>query len=247
MYCENALVSTIHRHCAGIANAGASHSTQKRIKENEKKLSLRAVVFDYGMVLTGPPDAASRQALLDITGLPPARFDAIYWVDRHAYDEGKLTGLQFWQKFVGAAGLALSSETIAELNHWDGRMWTTQNPAMLDWQRAVRQRGLRTAILSNMGDNVLANMEREFDWFPQFDVLIWSFQHRMAKPEPAIYRLVLEKLDTQPAETLFLDDKPLNVDAARALGMQALVFSNIDKLRADLIAGGLDASLPLPE
>jgi FMN phosphatase YigB (HAD superfamily) len=78
-------------------------------------------------------------------------------------------------------------------------------------------------------------------------VLIWSFQHRMAKPEPAIYRLVLEKLGTEPAETLFLDDKQLNVDAARALGMQALVFSNIDKLRTDLIAAGLDAFLPLPD
>jgi putative hydrolase of the HAD superfamily len=210
-------------------------------------LSLRAVVFDYGMVLSGPPAPASRQQLLRITGVAPELFDALYWAHRHAYDEGKLTGLEFWQKFIHEAGLNLSPADIDELNHWDGRMWTTQNPAMLAWQLAVRQRGLRTAILSNMGDTVLATMEREFDWFPHFDVLIWSFQHRMAKPEPAIYRLVLEKLGTEPAETLFLDDKQLNVDAARALGMQALVFSNIDKLRTDLIAAGLDAFLPLPD
>ena len=213
----------------------------------EEKLSLRAVIFDYGMVLTGPPDPAARLALLGITGLSPARFDALYWVDRHAYDEGKLTGLEFWQKFARDAGLQLSAAAIEDLNHWDARMWTTQNHAMLAWQRAVRGRGLRTAILSNMGDNVLANMQREFDWFSQFDALVWSFQHGMAKPEPAIYRLVLEKLGTQPAETLFLDDKPVNVDAARSLGLKALVFSNIDQLRADLIASSLDAALPLPE
>ena len=72
-------------------------------------------------------------------------------------------------------------------------MWTTQNPAMLAWQQQLKQRGLLTAILSNMGDNVLANIEREFDWIHRFDVLVWSFQLRMAKPDPAIYRHVLEQ------------------------------------------------------
>lgn len=210
-------------------------------------MSLRAVVFDYGMVLTGPRDEAAHNALLRITGLDPDRFETLYWADRHAYDEGKLTGLQFWQKFVRDAGLNLPPATVDELNLWDARMWTTQDPAMLAWQRAVKQRGLRTAILSNMGDSVLANMERELNWLPQFDVLVWSYQYGVAKPEPAIYRLVLEKLGTKPAETLFLDDKPINVDAARALGMKALVFSTVDQLRVDLVTKGLDAFLPLPE
>ena len=125
-------------------------------------------------------------------------------------------------------------------------MWTTQNPAMLAWQQQLKQRGLLTAILSNMGDNVLENMERTFDWLPRFDVLVWSYQVRMAKPAPAIYRLVLKRLGTRPEETLFLDDRPVNVEAARALGMLAFDFSTVDRLRADLIASGLDSSLPLP-
>jgi len=54
-------------------------------------LGLRAVIFDYGMVLTGPPDPKAHAALLRITGLPLARFESLYWADRHAYDEGKLT------------------------------------------------------------------------------------------------------------------------------------------------------------
>jgi putative hydrolase of the HAD superfamily len=209
-------------------------------------LSLRAVVFDYGMVLTGPRDETAHKALLRITGLDPERFETLYWADRHAYDEGKLTGLQFWQKFVRDAGLNLPPETVDELKQWDAQMWTTQNPAMFAWQRALRQRGVLTAILSNMGDTVLANMQREFDWFPQFDALVWSYQHGIAKPAPAIYFLVLEKLRAQPGEALFLDDKPVNVEVARELGMKALVFSTVDRLRADLIAQGLDAFLPLP-
>jgi putative hydrolase of the HAD superfamily len=209
-------------------------------------LALRAVVFDYGLVLTGPQDPEAHAALMRITGLPLDRFESLYWADRHAYDEGKLTGIAFWQKFLRQAGLSPDQRTVEELNQWDARMWTTQNPAMLAWQQQLKQHGLLTAILSNMGDNVLENMERTFDWLPRFDVLVWSYQVRMAKPAPAIYRLVLNKLGTRPEETLFLDDRPVNVEAARALGLLALDFSTVDRLRADLIASGLDSSLPLP-
>jgi putative hydrolase of the HAD superfamily len=125
-------------------------------------------------------------------------------------------------------------------------MWTTQNDAMLAWQQQLKQRGILTAILSNMGDNVLANMKREFDWLSRFDVLVWSYQLGMAKPDPAIYRYVLKELGTRPEETLFIDDKPLNVEAADALGMKVLVFTTVERLRANLIAQGLDAALPLP-
>ena len=209
-------------------------------------MSLRAVVFDYGMVLTGPQDPGAHAALLRITGLPLERFEPLYWADRHAYDEGKLTGMAFWQKLIREAGLDLPAEAADELNLWDARMWTTENPAMLAWQLALKQRGTLTAILSNMGDNVLENMQRTFDWLPRFDVLVWSYQLRMAKPDPAIYHYVLNKLGTQPAETLFLDDRPVNVEAALALGIQAILFSTVDQLRLDLVAAGLDAEIPLP-
>ena len=125
-------------------------------------------------------------------------------------------------------------------------MWTTQNPAMLAWQRQLKQHGISTAILSNMGDTVLANIEREFDWLPRFDVLVWSFQHNMAKPEPAIYRLTLDSLGTQPEETLFIDDKQVNIDAARALGIVSIHFTTVERMREQLIELELGDALPLP-
>lgn len=209
-------------------------------------MGLRAVVFDYGMVLTGPPDPKAHASLLRITGLPLDRFENFYWADRHDYDLGVLTGIDFWEKFIADAGLSLEPGVADELNQWDSQMWTAQNPVMLAWHVQLKERGLRTAILSNMGDSVLANIEREFAWIQDFDVLVWSYQLHMAKPDPEIYRYVLKELGTLPDETLFLDDKLVNIQAARALGIRAIHFSTVEQLRADLIVAGLASELPLP-
>jgi putative hydrolase of the HAD superfamily len=198
------------------------------------------------MVLTGTPDVAAHDAMVRVSGLSAQQFEELYWADRHAYDEGTLTGVKFWEKFARDANLPLTTSDLAELNHQDALMWTTQNPAMLAWQRKLKSHGVRTAILSNMGDSVLENIKREFRWIDDFDVLVWSFQLHLAKPDPAIYRHVLKELGMRPEETLFLDDKRINVEAAQALGMKALEFTTVDRLRDDLIAAGFDSELPLP-
>jgi putative hydrolase of the HAD superfamily len=212
----------------------------------EVTLALRAVIFDYGRVLTGPPDPAAYAELQRISGLSADRLDSFYWADRQAYDEGKLTGLGFWRNIVRDAGLTLGESEIAELNLWDARMWTRGDPAMLAWQLAIKQRGLLTAIVSNMGDSVHEHMMRELDWLSRFDVLVWSYQLGVAKPDPAIYRYAMERLGTRPDETLFLDDKAENVETAAALGMKGMIFSTIEKLRLDLAESGLDRELSLP-
>jgi putative hydrolase of the HAD superfamily len=209
-------------------------------------LALRAVVFDYGIVLTGPPDPEAWANLLRISGLPQERFEPLYWTDRRAYDEGHLSGVGFWQRFLLSAGIPANWAKAEELNRWDARLWTVENPAMLAWQLQLKERGLKTAILSNIGDSVLESVEREFDWIHRFDVLVWSYQFGVAKPDPAIYRHTLDELGTRPEETLFIDDKRENMEAARALGMPSIQYSSVEGLRADLIAVGLDAELPLP-
>ena len=198
------------------------------------------------MVLTGPPDPAARAALLHIANLPAERLDSIYWAERHAYDEGKLTGLEFWQKLAREASLDLKPAELEDLNGWDARMWATENPPMLAWQLALKQHGLLTAILSNIGDTVCEHIQRSHRWLSRFDVLVWSYRLHMAKPDPAIFHYALEKLGTRPEETLFIDDRPVNIEAANALGIKGVVFSTVEKLREDLIASHLDSELPLP-
>jgi putative hydrolase of the HAD superfamily len=209
-------------------------------------LALRAVAFDYGRVLSGPPHPEAYESLQQITRLSQGEFEERYWIDRLAYDRGDLSGLAFWKKFVGDASLNLSDVEVARLSETDATMWTTANAEMLDWHRRLKEHGFRTAILSNMGDSVLENIERSFPWISGFDVLVWSYQHGMVKPEPEIYNLLLERLGTSAEETLFLDDKLENIEAARRLGIQALQFSSVDRLRDDLISEGFDQWLPLP-
>jgi FMN phosphatase YigB (HAD superfamily) len=69
---------------------------------------------------------------------------------------------------------------------------------------------------------------------------------RLVKPDPAIYRYALDKLGTLPEEALFIDDRQENVDTAIETGMKGLVFSTVERLRADLVATGLGEELPLP-
>ena len=215
------------------------------MQAGRERVTIRGVIFDYGMVLTGPPVAEAHAEMVRITGLPADEFERLYWADRHAYDEGKLSGVTFWEKFRQESGLNLTEDQLAELNREDARMWTTSDPAMLAWQQRLKAHGIRTAILSNMGDSVLENIEREFAWIHGFDVLVWSYQHGMAKPDRAIYEHALEQIGTVPAETIFVDDKLENVVAARAVGMKAVQFSTVDRLREELKAAGWD--IPLPE
>src|ERR1700735_3217917 len=65
---------------------------RRRCDVDEVAVALRAVIFDYGRVLTGPPDPAAYAELMRITGLTADRLDQFYWKDRNAYDEGKLGG-----------------------------------------------------------------------------------------------------------------------------------------------------------
>ncbi len=209
-------------------------------------MALRAVVFDYGMVLTNPPDQAARKELERITGLSSEDFEARYWVDRLAYDRGDLTGLAFWRKLAADAGLTLAEEELAMLNAQDARMWTVANQEMLDWHQRLKAAGIRTGILSNMGDNVLERILEIFAWVEDFDALVWSYQHGMVKPDAAIYELVVERVGVPPEEILFLDDRLENIEGAERVGIHGLQFSTVEQLRKDLVLKGYDAWLPLP-
>ena len=207
-------------------------------------MSLQAVIFDYGLVLSGPAVPAARARLLELTGLAPQTFDAHYWKYRLDYDRGTLNGRTYWETIARDAGLTLTPDQIEKLIEQDVLLWASANPVMLDWVISVRQAGMKIAILSNMGEDLLAHMRKNFRWLDGFHHLTWSCELDMIKPEAKIYLHTLEKLGVQPGQALFLDDKIENVEGARSVGMHALQFSNAKKLQEDLIQHGWDKELP---
>jgi putative hydrolase of the HAD superfamily len=111
----------------------------------------------------------------------------------------------------------------------------------LELAREIKAAGVRTAILSNMPHDLLEEMRKNFDWLDEFDVQIWSCEHGIVKPDPAIYRLCLNALGCEPHRTLFFDDRPNNIEGARQAGMKAHLFESADQAAA-LVGSGLDGT-----
>ena len=207
-------------------------------------MNLRAVLFDFGMVLSTAPIATAHQSLLGISALDADVFDRHYWAHRHAYDEGKFTGESYWQKVASDAGIKLSAQQIKDLVAADILMWSGINVPMLEWARSIGRAGFKTGILSNIGFELATAMEKNFPWVEEFKYSIWSCRLAMAKPDPKIFHCAQEKLQVAPQEILFIDDREENIRAAREAGFHGIIFKDVDQLRRDLKEQGLAKLLP---
>jgi 2-haloacid dehalogenase len=77
------------------------------------------------------------------------------------------------------------------------------------------------------------------DIFGRFRDVVVSGDEKLVKPNPAIYRLALERFGLDPGDAVFVDDNAANVDAANALGIRGILFASADSFRAELVRLGL--------
>lgn len=201
-----------------------------------------AVVFDYGSVLSQMPTAEEVRDFARLVGVPDPPFFQVYADTRDEYDLGRHDCHGHWQKFATAAGISLTREQIARIVEFENRMWVRENREVLELAREIRSHGMRTAILSNIPHDLLAELRRSFGWLDEFDVQIWSCEHGVIKPDGAIYRLCLEALGCEPHRALFFDDRPRNVEGARKVGMEAHVFQSAGQAR-QIVGAGLPATV----
>jgi 2-haloacid dehalogenase len=103
----------------------------------------------------------------------------------------------------------------------------------------LKRRGVRCYALSNMEAETFPLRMDRYDFLRSLDGHVISGFERVAKPDPRIFRLLLERYELPLGRTLFIDDKAINVAAARAAGMRALPFTSAPALRAELVALGL--------
>lgn len=186
--------------------------------------TLKAVAFDYGKVLSLPPTREQWQTLSTRFQKPLEEFQTIYWGNREGLDRGTLDSLAYWRKVGEECGLEISEAEALELIEHDNTQWTNENAEMLSLARDLRRAGYKTAILSNMEHRMLAAMRQKLAWLDEFEVQIYSCEVGTVKPEAEIYLECCQRLGCLPQEALFLDDKKVNTEAAKKVGMPSFVF-----------------------
>jgi putative hydrolase of the HAD superfamily len=201
----------------------------------------RAVISDFGGVLTSPLfesfAAWQRRSGLSLDQLGAAMERAAQRAGMHPLyelEKGTITEERFLRMLEAELDGDVSLDGMRDVYFEHLR----PNRPMIEFMRDLRRRGLRTALLTN---NVR-------EWEPQwraklpeideiFEVVVDSAFVGMRKPERGIYELTLERLGgVGPGECVFVDDVDVNCEAARELGMHAVLFQSAEQAIADIEA-----------
>ena len=201
-------------------------------------MTIRAVVFDIGGVLE-----------LDVIELVEIDLDA-RWEHRLSLQPGEIERRMEPIWHAGSLGecseedvhlemsrrLGMSQEQVEEYMHemWDwycGRL----NVPMADFFRSLRPR-YQTAILSNSFVGARREELQRHHFDEMCDVIIYTHEEGVAKPDQRIFELTWKRLGAQPEEMLFLDDNEANFVAARALGIHAIHCKETEQAIADVRA-----------
>ncbi|HZB71068.1 MAG TPA: HAD family phosphatase [Acidimicrobiales bacterium] len=103
----------------------------------------------------------------------------------------------------------------------------------------LRGAGVPTYVLSNASAETWPHAVERFPFLSRFDGVLLSGEVGVAKPDPEIFDELCRRFHLRPESTIFIDDRAVNVDAARALGFTAHHFSTAEALRAELVRLGL--------
>jgi putative hydrolase of the HAD superfamily len=197
-------------------------------------VKIKAVILDYGDVLSYSPTAEEWGRMASLFHVDPAGFRPLWDRNRLHYDRGDFSLETYWSKLAADAGMKLEPEQLKKLSQWDVEMWGHVNPTMVEWLKQMRSSGVKTGLLSNMPVDMIRYVRQQFRWLDHFDHQTFSAEVKLIKPDPAIYRHSLESLRVSASEALFVDDRETNIQGARAVGMQAIRFESTAQLREDL-------------
>jgi putative hydrolase of the HAD superfamily len=193
-------------------------------------IRIDAVLFDFGGVFTESPFEAARAFATTIGVAPEVMLDTVFGPYDHDSDHP-------WHRLErGEVALPDARDEILELGRSRGfesdlfrvlaalSRSTGPRGAFLERARALRARGIATAIVTN---NVREFRDAWRAMIPVdelFDVVVDSCEVGVRKPDPRIFRTALELLGgVEPSSALFLDDYEGNVKAARSLGVHGIV------------------------
>jgi putative hydrolase of the HAD superfamily len=186
-------------------------------------------IFDYGGVLVFQQTDEEQGRMAKIAGIEKGLFTELYWSDRLDYDKGVLSAGEYWQSLASrGGGRTLNPQEVEDLSELDSASWMHFDDVMWEWIEQLRAAGKRVAMLSNMPRELGETLKSQTNKLSLFNQVTLSYEVHSVKPEPAIYEHCLEGIATTPEQTLFLDDKMVNVTGAEMLGMRAIQFLDRD-------------------
>lgn len=106
----------------------------------------------------------------------------------------------------------------------------------------LRAANVRLLALTNWSAETFHIADERFPFLSWFEGILVSGREKMIKPDPAIFKLLIDRYQLRPATTIFIDDSERNVEASKGLGLIGIHFTGPDALRDQLTALGL--SLP---
>jgi epoxide hydrolase-like predicted phosphatase len=195
-------------------------------------MSIRAVIFDFGGVLVRTADTAGRRRWEERLGLANGELDRMVFAselsDRSMV--GLATQRDIWQ-YIGAR-YGLDEETLHQLRRdfWAGDQL---DEVLVRFVGELRPQ-YKTAILSNAWPGAREMFNERFGLGRVADLFVISSEEGVAKPDPRIYHIVLERLGVSPHEAVFVDDFAENVEGAQAVGMTGILFQNTDQVMAEV-------------
>ncbi len=191
----------------------------------------KAVIFDYGNVLSYPDHHESAGRMARICGLGIQEFQRRYLLHRPDYDRGSVDGKEYWRRVVERTTLSLNDARVDALIEEDTRNTTDLNPDMLEWAGILADQGYKLAILSNMtvDDLRLIKGERIQSKLRAFSPTLFSGERGLVKPEIEFYLVCLRELGLRPGQALFIDDRIENTRTASGLGMPVFLFESYEK------------------
>jgi len=193
---------------------------------------IKAIIFDMGGVILRTEDKSSRTALAQRFGLTRGEIEDLVFNSPSAIAAtvGQIGEREHWQIVWDSLKVAEEERPACEAAFWDGDVLDGD---LLDFLRS--QQGKRTtALLSNAWPGARDALTYHYPCIDAFDVSVFSYEVKLAKPDPAIYRLILDRVGVQPQQAIFLDDNIDNIASAGKMGIHAIRFLNTTQALSEI-------------
>ena len=200
---------------------------------------IKALILDYGNVISLTDIKAIDAQLAEATGIPVEAFGNLYSTHRSDFDRGLISGEEMYRRLLHNNGYEKAVQDnglLKKMVDIDLAAWRTVNDEVCNWALDVQRQGFKLGILSNMPYQFLDRYEKEIPPFVAADYACFSCRLHLIKPEPEIYRNCLAGLGICADEAVFFDDLERNIAAAQKLGFHAFIWKELKQAQKDWLS-----------